>query len=328
MILAGDIGGTNSRLAIFDEKLNKLAEHVYPNAGRGSLQEIIAEFRASYDHSVDRACFAIAGAVTDGRVTMNNLSWHLEEGQLSSQLGIAKVTLINDLRGHAEGIEILSPDQLITLRDGQPVRGGARAIIAAGTGLGEAGLAFDAKTGRYLSYATEGGQCDFSPTNAEEDALLLYLRKRLKRVCWEDVLSGRGLRHLYDFYVESGRFGVKDRLADDPKWAGGGPAPADISVAGLAGTSPLAVATLEVFARLYGAEAGNLAAKTLATGGLYFGGGIAARIAAKLKLPAVLTAFGAKGSDKMEAVLNQVPVHIVNFDLCGLYGAANYARHQ
>jgi glucokinase len=153
------------------------------------------------------------------------------------------------------------------------------------------------------------------------------MRKRMKRVCWEEVLSGRGLRNLYDFYCETGRFAASDRLPEDPKWAGRGPSPADISAAGLAGTSPVAVAALELFARLYGAEAGNFALKTLATGGFYFGGGIAARIAAKLKLPAVLTAFRSKGSDKMEAVLKQVPVHIVNFDLCGLYGAANYARH-
>jgi glucokinase len=320
MILAGDIGGTNSRLAIFDEQLNLVSEKAYLNEGRGGLKEIVIEFRSMFDHPVDRACFAAAGAVTDGRVTMNNLNWSLDEKQLAADLGIPRVTIINDLRGHAEGIEVLPPDKFITVYEGRPMRTGGRAIIAAGTGLGEAGLAFDSRTGRYLSFPTEGGASDFSPTNEEEDGLLQFLRKRNKRVFWELVLSGRGLRNLYDFYCQSGRFESKDFLPSDPT-------PADISAAGLAGTSAVAVAALDLFARLYGAEAGNLAVKTLATGGLYLGGGIAGKIAAKLKQPPFLKAFQSKGTDKMEAVMKLIPIKIVNFDLSGLYGAGNYARH-
>jgi glucokinase len=327
MILAGDIGGTNSRLAVFDSDLRKIEEKVFKNAGRGSLQEIIAEFRKPFDHPLDRACFAVAGPVAEGHVTMINLSWHLDERELSKQLNIPRVMLINDLRGHAEGIEVLSPDQFITLHAGQPVRGGGRAVIAAGTGLGEAGLAFDAKTGRYLSFATEGGHSDFSATNDEEDALMRFLRGRVKHVYWELVLSGRGIRNLYDFYCQTGQFNKSDELPDKPEWAGAGPSPKDISDAGLTGTSAVAVAAMDLFAKLYGAEAGNFALKTLATAGVYLGGGIAPKIAAKLKDPAVLAAFQGKGSDKMEAVMKQIPFHIINFELCGLYGAANYARH-
>jgi len=327
MILAGDVGGTNSRLAIFDWDLNKVEEQVFKNAGRPSLQGIIAEFLKPFSHPIDRACFAVAGPVAQGQVTMINLSWHLEERQLSEELKIPLVTLINDLRGHAEGIAVLSADKFITLTPGQPVVGGGRAVIAAGTGLGEAGLAYDSKTKRYLSFPTEGGHSDFSPTNDEQDALMKFMRTRTPRVYWEMVLSGRGMRNLYDFYVAGGRFKKSEEIADKPEWKGAGPTPADISAAGLSGSSPVAVAALELFARLYGAEAGNFALKTLATSGVYLGGGIAPRIAAKLKSPDVLAAFQQKGSDKMEAVMKQIPLHIINFELCGLYGAANYARH-
>jgi glucokinase len=328
MILAGDIGGTNSRLAVFDEKLEKVEEKIFKNAGRASLQEIILEFIKPLKEPIDRACFAVAGPVTEGKVFMNNLSWQMEEGQLAADLKVKKVFLINDLRGHAEGIAVLPSDKFITLFAGTPIRGGGRAVIAAGTGLGEAGLAYDARTGRYLSYATEGGHSDFSPTNEEEESLFDYLHHRFRHVYWELVLSGRGLRNLYDFYCASGRFTKTDELSEQVAWAGAGPTPADISAAGLSGASPVAVAALEFFVRLYGAEAGNFALKSLATAGVYLGGGIAPKIAEKLKHPDFLKAFQGKGSDKMEMVMKKIPVHIINFELCGLYGAANYARHM
>jgi glucokinase len=328
MILAGDIGGTNSRLAVFDDKLEKVEERIFKNAGRPSLIDIVHEFVKSVTHPIDRACFAVAGPVAEGKVTMNNLNWHIEEVQLAQDLKVQKALLINDLRGHAEGIAVLPADKFITLSAGQPVRGGGRAVIAAGTGLGEAGLAFDSKTGRYLSYPTEGGHTDFSPTNDEEDSLFRYLHNRFKRVYWELMLSGRGLRNLYDFYCSTGKFTRKDEIPEQPAWGGAGPSPADISAAGLSGASPVAVAALEFFVRLYGAEAGNFALKTLATAGVYLGGGIAPRIAEKLKSPDFLTAFHSKGSDLMEQVMKRMPVHIINFELCGLYGAANYARHM
>lgn len=162
----------------------------------------------------------------------------------------------------------------------------------------------------------------------EQDELLLYMQHKNKRVFWELVLSGRGLRNLYDFYIATGKFKKSDELPEQPAWEGKGPTPADISNAGLAGTSPVAVAALELFARLYGSEAGNFALKTLATAGVYLGGGIAPKIAEKLKRPDVLASFHNKGSDLMETVLQKIPLHIINFELCGLYGAANYARHS
>jgi glucokinase len=328
MILAGDIGGTNSRLAIFDPQLNKVEEKVFKNAGHGGLQEIVAEFRKPLKHEIDRACFAIAGPVAQGKVTLTNLSWHLEEGPLAKELGVPRVAFINDLMGHAEGIEVLAADKFITLSAGKPIPGGTRGVIAAGTGLGEAGLIYDPRTGRYHSFASEGGHSDFSPTNEEQDALLKFLRTRMKRVSWESALSGRGLRNLYDFYCASGKFAKRDELPDKPEYAGQGPTPADVSGAGLAGTSAVAVAALELFVRLYGAEAGNMGLNTLATGGVYLGGGIAPKIAEKLKSPDFLTSFWCKSTDKIETLMRQIPIHIINFELCGLYGAANYARHM
>jgi glucokinase len=322
MILAGDIGGTNSRLAIFDENLQKVQEKVFPNAGRAGPEEFIAQFRKDLDQKIDRACIAVAGFVREGKATFGNLNWELDERILASELG-CPVTLVNDMIGHAEGIEVLPPGALITLQAGQPARGGARSILAAGTGLGEGGLVFDARSSRYVAFATETGHSDFSARNEEEDALARFLRARLGRVYWDAILSGRGLRHLYDFYCESDRFSKQDEL---PKKFEGGPTPAEISAAGLAGDSPIAVAALDLFVRLYGAEAGNAALRMLATGGVYLSGAIAIKIIGKLQSDNFLTAFRRKGTDKYQALMAQIPVHVVTFELCGLYGAANYAR--
>ena len=154
------------------------------------------------------------------------------------------------------------------------------------------------------------------------------LRPRLKHVHWEGVLSGPGLRNLYDFFCQTGQFTKKDELPDKPEYNGKGPTPADVSAAGLSGASKVAAAALDLFVSLYGAEAGNVALKMLATGGVYLGGGIAPRIAAKLTHPAFLDSFHSKSTDKLTTMLKKIPVHVINFDMCGLYGAANYARHM
>jgi glucokinase len=324
MILAGDIGGTNSRLAIFDGTLNKLAEQVYKNAGRDGLVGIVEEFRAgpAKGHTFDRACFAVAGPVSMGRVTLTNLSWTLDEQDLAGRWGLppGKVALVNDLVGHAEGIEVLTPDRIVTLHAGEPVPDGNRAIIAAGTGLGEAGLVFDRRTGRYRSFASEGGHCDFAPRNSREDRLLSFLRGRFGNVSFENVLSGRGLRNLYDFVLT------------EPALAGSGlpnpdPQPADITRAALDRSNPAAVEAMNLFVSIYGAEAGHLALKTLATGGVYVGGGIAPRILPFLTgTDAFLAGFRNHSVPKMQQMLERIPVHVITFELNGLYGAANSAR--
>ncbi len=318
MILAGDIGGTNSRLAVFDLQMNKLHEHVYKNAGRDDLSAIVREFLAGSSHKIERGCFAVAGPVSMGKVTLTNLSWQLDEQALASQLGITKFALVNDLVGHAEGIEVLTAERVVTLHPGEAVPDGNRAIIAAGTGLGEAGLVFDRRTNKYRSFASEGGHCDYAPRNEREDQLLKFLRGKFGNVSFETVLSGKGLRNLYDFVVTLSEF-AGHKLPGDPL-------PADITAAALSNSNPAAVEAMKMFVSIYGQEAGNLALKTLATGGLYIGGGIAPKILAAMKQPAFLESFRNHSVPKVQQTLAKIPVHVITFEMNGLYGAGNYAR--
>lgn len=320
MILAGDIGGTNSRLAIFDQQLNKLHEQVFKNAGRNDLEGVIAEFLAGRSERIDRACFAVAGPVSMGRVTLTNLSWQLDEAAMSARLKIDRLALVNDLVGHAEGIEVLTAERVVTLHAGEPVPDGNRAIIAAGTGLGEAGLVFDRRSGKYRSFASEGGHCDFAPRDSLEDELLAFMRQRVGGpVSYENLLSGRGLRNLYDFVLTRPAYSGHPLPDPDPQ-------PATVTAAALDGSNPAAVEAMRMFVSIYGQEAGHLALKTLATGGLYVGGGIAPKILPALRQPAFLESFRRHSVAKMQAMLARVPVHVINFEMNGLYGAANYAR--
>jgi glucokinase len=321
IILAGDIGGTNSRLAIFDEKLNKLHEKVTQNAGRSSLADVVHEFLSSIPKfDIEKAAFGVAGPVAEGKVVVTNLSWKLDEETLARELNVPVVGLINDLVAHAEGIEVLRPDQFVTLRAGTPIRGAGRAIIAAGTGLGEGGLFFDSKLNSYRAFASEGGHSDFGPRNETEDALLRFLRAKHPNPCYEHVLSGPGLKNIYDFFAASGQFKKEELIASETI------KPANITEAALNGSSRCAVAAMELFVSIYGAESGNLTLKVLATNGLYIGGGIAPRIINFLKSPTFLESFNAHSIPKIHQVLSQVPIHVITYDLGGLYGAANYAR--
>lgn len=322
MLLAGDIGGTNSRLAIFDLKLQKIHEKVTKNAGRTSFIEIAKEFLAGAPQDavrqVHKGCIGIAGPVAGGKVTLTNLSWQLDEVDLAKELGLDRIVLINDLVAHAEGIELLQPDQIVQINAGAPVEGGNRAIIAAGTGLGEAGLVWDSALGGYRAFASEGGHADFGPRTEQEIALLRFIQETKKMTAtWETVLSGPGLRNIYDFLVGLGA-GSALPIPD--------PTPRDITEAALAGTNKTAIATLDMMIHFYGAEAGNLALKLLAVGGVYVGGGIAPHILKKLQSPLFMGAFTNKGPNKMRPMLEKIPVYIINFELNGLYGAANVAR--
>ena len=246
-ILAGDIGGTNSRLAIFDQQLNKLAERDFENKGRSSLSQCVSEFLREADCKPDRACFGIAGPVSHGKVEMTNLGWTIDEADIASQFKIEKVRLINDMMAHAEGIEVLQPDQIVTLKAGEELEGN-RCIIAAGTGLGEGGLAWNRD--HWIPFASEGGHTDFSPTDDEQDQLLQWGRKRFNgQVCWEHLVSGPGMKTLYEFLLES-RSDLKDRL---PAGEAGSK-----QITKAIAKSDIARATAELFARLYLSEAGNL----------------------------------------------------------------------
>jgi glucokinase len=321
MILAGDIGGTHSRLGLFREEAGRLEfieEKIYPSREHAGLAEIVNAFLAETRAKIEHASFGIAGPVLNGIAATPNLPWVIDSAALSQQASIKNVFLINDLEAHASGVDDLAPADLVTLNMGVPVPGNA-ALIAAGTGLGEAGLYWDGV--RHHAFPCEGGHADFAPRNEFEIALLEYLMKKFGHVSWERVLSGPGLKNIYDFLRDSGS-------AEEPAWlhdelAQSADPVATISQHGLAGEAGICERALDIFVELYGAEAGNLALKLMAMGGIYLSGGIAPRILRKLSGPAFLAAFTGKG--RLQPLLEKIPVKVITNERVGLIGAARHA---
>ncbi len=316
MILAGDIGGTHTRVGIFSgdpalPRLDRFAE--YNSRDYPSMEHIVQEFLGS-GPTPQCFCFGVAGPVVDGVARPTNLPWELNTPLLSASLG-APVTLINDLEANAYGVATLGPEDLTTLQEGSRGEHGNAAVISAGTGLGEAGLFWD--NGSHRPFASEGGHSTFSPRNSEEIALLEYLLKKYAHVSWERVLSGPGLFNIYQFLRDAGHGAEPDWLAAQLLGVDPG---AVISDAALHGRSGLCAQALDLFVRLYGSEAGNLALKTLAVAGVYIGGGIAPRIAGKLKDGPFLQAFLSMG--RMQPLLERMPVHIITNNRAALQGAA------
>ncbi len=321
MILAGDIGGTNARLAYFQSQnghLSLAAEGVFPSREHRGLDEIVAKFVGSQSGHPDVACFGVAGPVRNGKVETSNLPWTVEASRLASELKLPSVMLINDLEANAWGIPSLAESDLVSLNrvKGTPV--GNQGVISAGTGLGEAGLYWDGKG--YDVFACEGGHCDFAPRIELEIELLRYLAARFGHVSYERIVSGPGLVNVYRFLRDTGR-------GEEPSWlteelAHNDPA-AVISRNALGGKSVLAEHALDLWISIYGAEAGNLALKLMATGGIYLGGGIAPRIIAKLSGTLFMQAFVSKG--RMQPLLESIPVRVITNDKIALYGAARYA---
>ena len=321
MILAGDIGGTNARLACFKLDGSRLAlvqEQDYASREHSGLEEIVKKFLADYGVSIDQACFGVAGPVKEERVVTSNLPWIVDAGQLARLLNIDQLALVNDLEANTYGIPSLEPTDFAALNDGAAEASGNIAVIAAGTGLGEAGAYWDGT--RHHPLPSEGGHADFAPRNELEIELISKLLGRFKRVSYERVLSGAGLLHVYKFLRDSGR-------GKEPEWLraemeAGDPSAA-ISKAALEGRSDLCGQALEMFVSIYGAEAGNLALKFKATGGVFVGGGIAPKIIKKLKLPTFMEAFKMKG--RMRRLLEAIPVRVILNDKAALLGAARRA---
>jgi glucokinase len=321
MILAGDVGGTNTRLALFDDQAGRLrptAEATFPSREHPSLEAVLRKFRAAHPLPVDLACVGVAGPVRRGRIDATNLPWVVDTRQVAQVLGLKRVELINDLEANAWGVGVLGADDCAVLNAGAPDAAGNMAIISAGTGLGEAGLYWDGK--RHRPFATEGGHADFAPRNRLETELLDYLLTQFQRVSYERVVSGPGLLNIYRFLRDTGRGEEPAWLAEQMRRQDPGAA---ISQAAMSGKSKLCVQALDLFVSLYGAEAGNLALKVLATGGVYLGGGIAPKILRKLQDPIFLNAFTAKG--RMKPLLQATPVRAILNDKTALLGAARYA---
>lgn len=320
MILAGDIGGTNARLACFQPQnghLQLISERVFRSREFSELGEIVSKFLQDAATRPEVACFGIAGPVHNGRVETSNLPWVIEQSRLAKQIQLPATLLINDLEANAWGIGALSPQDLIPLnRVGPSV--GNQAVIAPGTGLGEAGLYWNGS--QHQVFACEGGHTDFAPQGDLQVELLRFLASRYGHVSYERVLSGPGLVNVYEFLrgKECG-----DEPAGFAGQLGQGDAAAAISRAALNGTNRLAEQALDLWISVYGAEAGNLALKAMATGGIFLGGGISPKILPKLTGPLFMRSFLEKG--RLRPVLESIPVQVITNDKAGLLGAARCA---
>jgi glucokinase len=321
-VLAGDIGGTNARLAIVtvDEpaKARIIHEARYRSSAASGLAPLVTRFLAEARTRPNAACFGIACPVIDGDCEAPNLPWKVNGNALAREIGIPRTTIINDFRAVGFGLHSLSNDEVEVLHEGVAVAHGPIALIGAGTGLGQGYLLWDGS--RYVVHPSEGGHADFSPTNALERDLLAFLATEHRRVSTERVLSGAGLADIYRFLKAAGV--AEEGAAVRDEMAGNDPPPV-ISRHGLAGTDALSVRTLEVFAGAFGAAAGNLALTVLASGGVFIAGGIAPRIVRQLAAGAFMAAFRNKG--RLSGVVARMPVRVILTDDVALYGAAEVA---
>jgi glucokinase len=321
MILAGDVGGTKVHLALYDfvdGKLESFRDERYAAKNYSGLEEIVREFQGA--DTVTAACFGVPGPVRDGRLRLTNLPWTLDSRELTVSLGINHVFLINDLEANGYGVEELSADQVYTLSEGDSSHMGNRALIAAGTGLGEGLLIWNGRT--HTPYPSEGGHTDYAPRNEDEIDLLRFLKQKYNgRISQERVVSGPGLTNIYEFLREV-------RGIDEPAWLAERMAVEDpnavITELAMAAKSEICEKTLDMFVSAYGAEAGNLALKLLSVGGVYVGGGIAPRILEKLKDGRFMKAFTDKG--RLSQLLVNMPVRVILESRAALLGAAAYAE--
>jgi glucokinase len=321
MLLAGDIGGTKTALGVFSPEGGArvpLAVATFPSAGHDSLEAIVQAFLTQYPHPIDRASFGVAGPVVNGTAKITNLPWTVDETRLRQLLGVDRVRVVNDLVAIASAVPALDPVDLHTLNPGRAVPEGAIAVVAPGTGLGEAFLTYDG--GRYCAHPSEGGHSDFAPRGAVQEGLLESLARDGSHVSYERVCSGIGIPHLYAFLKAAG-------TAPEPAWlteqltGAADPTPAIIRAATEhAPPAELAEAALELFVSILAAEAGNLALKVLATGGVYLGGGIPPRILPALDRGEFMAAFRDKG--RLSSLLGAIPVHVITRPDVALTGAA------
>jgi glucokinase len=325
MILAGDVGGTKVHLALFgfeQGRLTHIRDEKFPAKEHSGLEEIVRRFldETPGDNEVTAACFGVPGPVRGGKLKLTNLPWVLDSAELSRNLKIEHLFLINDLEANGYGIPELSADQIFVLSEGNPAAIGNRGLVSAGTGLGECVLAWNGRS--HMPMASEGGHTDFAARSDVEIELLRYLRSMLKgRVSVERVVSGIGLKNIYTFLRD-----VKG--LEEPAWLQARmqteDANAVIGELGEAGTNELCFRTLDMFVSAYGAEAGDLTLKVLAIGGMYIGGGIAPKILKKMQEGSFMKSFTDKG--RLSDLLVHTPVRIILESRAALIGAAAYAE--
>ena len=317
IVLAGDVGGTKTVLALYAVhglEVTLLRSETRPSRDFASLEAVIGGFVNAAGPRIAAACFGVPGVVVNGHATATNLPWTIDEKALQDAIPAPRVKLLNDLEAAAWGVLQLPSTELVLLQAGAR-RSGHKVLIAAGTGLGEALIV--AEGTRHHVVASEGGHVDFAPRTARESALLDYLQREFGHVSYERVLSGPGLLNIYRFLRDT-------RGLVEPQWLrdrlAAGDRSATISEIGLAGGHPLCVEALDLFASIYGAEAGNLALKAMALGGVYVGGGIAPKIRAKLVDGTFIAAFRDKG--RFAPLMDSIPVYLALDPRAPLLGAA------
>jgi glucokinase len=320
-VFAGDCGGTNTRLGIFEleaERWREIRTARFRNAEAESLDELVMGFLGPSVRGIDAGCLAVAGPVRDQTARLTNLPWQVDATAVGRAAGLSRFEILNDLEATGWGLPLVAADQICELNAGVSGAAGNGAVIAAGTGLGEAGLFRDGET--FRPFATEGGHTSFSPTDRVGDDLLRHLRVMFETVSWERVVSGPGLAEIY-------RFLLRADSRPEPEWfaaadSAGDPVPSLVA-AGIDGSCEICRAALELFACLYGEEAGNLALKTMARGGVWLAGGIAPKILPILQAGAFMRGFLNKG--RMRPLLESMPVRVVLDDHAALRGAARKA---
>jgi glucokinase len=325
MILAGEIGATRTRLAAFESEGNKLqcvVEKTYKSQEHSGLAEIISGFIRTEGIPVHSACFGVAGPVRGGRSKISNLPWTIDSRELAAQLRLSMVGLLNDLEAYAYGVDGLESKDFVMLREGAEDAEGNRAVISARTGLGVAGLYWDGY--RHHPFACEGGHADFAPRNDLEMELARYVRSKHGHVSCERILSGPGIKNIYEFLRDSNKAEepgwLKDQMSEAPDQ------PALISKLALEKKAPICEQALTIFVSVYGSETGNCALNFMSTAGIFIGGSIAAKILPKMQDPVFIQSFLDKG--RMRALLEDMPVKIVLNDDAGLIGSARYTLIQ
>lgn len=324
IILAGDIGGTKTNCALFTLEGGPhapLVEATFPSGQHASLEAIVRAFLAANPMPVAAACFGVAGPVVEGRVEVTNLPWVIETRDLAAELGLETVFLINDLKAVAQAVPYLDADDVATINQGDAVDGAAIGVIAPGTGLGEAFLTWD--RGRYRAHPSEGGHSSFAPTTNTEADLLKYMLEEHHHVSYERVCSGLGIPNIYNYFRDR-VFKQETPAVAQALARASDPTPVIVNGA-LNPTNPCPVctATLDTFLGIFGSEAGNLALKVLATGGIYLGGGIPPRLLPQLRGGRFLSAMQNKG--RFRDLMERIPVHVILNPKTALYGAAAYA---
>ena len=318
-LLAGDVGATKTNLGIYSTEKGPrqpLAMATFSSSRYPSLAALVSEFLAQVKLGVEHAVFGVAGPVVNGRVAGVNMPWSIDQVDIKAQLKLKSVLLLNDVEATAHGVPLLDSADLHCLNKGEQVQGGTMAVIAPGTGLGQAFLTWDGS--RYRAHASEGGHTDFAPASPLEDGLLQYLRNQEKQVSYESVCSGIGLPHIYRFLKDSGH-------AEEPLWLAEQLEQTDdptalIVTAALEDRARLCTETLKVFVSILGAAAGNLALTVMATGGVYLGGGIPPRILPALRDDTFMAAFCRKGV--LTEFMRRIPVYVILDPQIALLGAA------